>query len=339
MKEEIKKNLDSLKKELDKLAPAIEHLQIADKNATALVSSIKSIHSVYELHLLSIEKLLVSSNKEHLNQIAKELNASISKLNNLGDTVSNSFKELEKDVTNFLDNHKSLATETGKLTSKINNIDFPKRLDNIEKTIKETISILNNTRDSTLEELRKASETITKADFDGRFQKLQNAIDSSVKSNEELFNSIEKQKLPDKIDGFEKNITKKLDVSISELQKNTKQISTETAKSILDLNIPIRIDKLDTTISSINQGIQTTQQRIGDLERNIKDDILSKQKELTSKIESSESATKQRIDKSEKELTKMFEKLSKENNLLKILLFLSIGLTVVLFVYKIILGK
>ncbi len=338
MKEEIKKNLDSLKKELDKLAPAIEHLQIADKNATALVNSFKSIHSIYELHLLSIEELLVASNKEHLNQIAKELNASSSKLNSLGDTVSNSFKGLEKDVTSFLDNHKSLATETGNLTSKIDNIDFPKRLDSIEKTIKETIAILNNTRESTLEELKKASEIITKADFDGRFKKLQNSIDSSVKSNEELSNSIEKQKLPDKIDGFEKNITKKLETSISELQKNTKLISTETTKSIHDLNIPIRIDKLDATISSINQGIQTIQQRLGDLERNIKDDVLSKQKELIAKIESAENATKQRIDNSEKEFTKMFEKVSKENNLLKILLFVSIGLTAGLIIYRIISG-
>ena len=283
MKEEIKNNLDSLKKELDKLAPAIEHLQTADKNATALVDSFKSIHSVYELHLLSIEELLVASNKGHLNQIAKELNASSSKLNNLGDAISNSFKALEKDVTKFLDNHKSLIIETGKLTFEITDIDFPKRLDSIEKTIKETIAILNNTRESTLEELKKASEIITKADFDGRFKKLQSSIDSSVKSNGELSNSIEKQKLPDKIDGFEKNITKKIDTSILELQKNTKQISTETAKSILDLNIPIRIDKLDSTISSINQVIQTTQQRIGDLERNIKDDVLSKQKELISR--------------------------------------------------------
>jgi NAD-dependent DNA ligase len=161
MKEEIKKNLDSLKKELDKLAPAIEHLQIADKNATALVNSFKSIHSVYELHLLSIEELLVASNKEHLNQIAKELNASSSKLNSLGDTVSNSFKGLEKD---------------------------------------------------------------------------------------------------------------------------------------------------------------------------------SKQKELIAKIESAENATKQRIDNSEKEFTKMFERVSKENNLLKILLFVSIGLTVGLIIYRIISG-
>lgn len=338
MKEEIKKNLDSLKKELDKLAPAIEHLQIADKNATALVNSFKSIHSVYELHLLSIEELLVASNKEHLNQIAKELNASSSKLNSLGVTVSNSFKALEKDVTKFLDNHKSLIIETGKLTFEITDIDFPKRLDSIEKTIKETIAILNNTRESTLEELKKASEIITKADFDGRFKKLQSSIDSSVKSNGELSNSIEKQKLPDKIDGFEKNITKKLEVSILELQKNTKQISTETTKSILDLNIPIRIDKLDSTISSINQGIQTTQQRIGDLERNIKDDALSKQKELTSGIESAENAAKQRIDNLEKEFTEIFEKISKENSFLKILLFVSIGLTVGLIIHRIISG-
>jgi len=92
-------------------------------------------------------------------------------------------------------------------------------------------------------------------------------------------------------------------------------------------------------VSSINQGLQNTQQRLGDIERNIKDELTAKQKDLASRIESAENATKQRIDNSEKEFTKMFEKIAKENNLLKILLFASIGLTVGIILFRAITGQ
>ena len=92
-------------------------------------------------------------------------------------------------------------------------------------------------------------------------------------------------------------------------------------------------------VSSINQGLQNTQQRLGDIERNIKDDLTAKQKDLASRIESAENATKQRIDNSDKEFTKMFEKIAKENNLLKILLFASIGLTVGIILFRAITGQ
>jgi len=102
---------------------------------------------------------------------------------------------------------------------------------------------------------------------------LQNTIEDSVKSNEALANTIERQKLPEKIDGFEKRIKKKLELSFTELQKNTKQIATETAKSILDLNLSVRIDKLDANIAGIISAIQNVQGRIESVERNIIDKL------------------------------------------------------------------
>lgn len=334
MKEEIKKNLDNLKSELDKLTPAILHLQNADKNANELISSFSKMNDVYATHLHSIEKLLVDSNKEHQIQITKELNTSTSKLNDLGEKISNSFSDLEEDLNGFVDKYKSLAEESEKIASKIDKVDFPTRLDKIENTVKETILILNKTRESTIEELKKASENIIKADFDGRFKKLQFAVDTSVKSNTELAKSIENQRFREKIDGFEKTISSRF----LELRDKTEEFTVQSSKSIRDLNLPIRIDKLDSTISSINQGIQNLQQRIGDLERNLKDDLLSKQKELIAKIESAETSTKLQIDNSYKEVTKMFDKISKENRFLKILFFVSIALTVGLIAFNVISG-
>lgn len=225
MNQDIHSHLEKLKVELNKLEPAVRHLQKADENATALFSAVSTIQKEYSKHLQAIEKLLVDSNKDHHKQISKDIQDSTTKLNDLGEKITKSFKSVEKEVKDLLDEYKFLSSETEKLVNKIDKVDFPTRL-----------------------------------------------------------------------------------------------------------------DKLDATVSSINQGLQNTQQRLGDIERNIKDDLTAKQKELTSKIESAENATKQRIDNSEKEFTKMFEKVSKEHNLLKILLFVSIGLTAGLIIYRIISG-
>ncbi len=104
------------------------------------------------------------------------------------------------------------------------------------------------------------------------------------------------------------------------------------------VDFPIRLDKIDATVSAINQGLQNTQTRIGDLERNLKDDIQAKTKEVTSKIEANENSLKKRIDNFEKVVTTQFEKQYKGNKILKILLFVSIGLIVGLLIFRIVSG-
>lgn len=225
MNQDIHSHLEKLKVELNKLEPAVKHLQKADENAAALISIFSSIQKEYSKHLQAIEKLLVDSNKDHHNQISKDIQDSITKLNSVVEKITNSFKSVEKEVKDLLEEYTFLSSETEKLVNKIDKVDFPTRL-----------------------------------------------------------------------------------------------------------------DKLDATVSTITQGLQNTQQRLGDIERNIKDDFTAKQKDFNSRIESAENAVKQRIDNSDNEFTKMFEKISKENNLLKILLFVTIGLTVGLIAYRIISG-
>jgi len=226
MSQNIHTHLEKLKTELNKLEPAVKHLQQADENATALISAISTIHKEYSMHLQGIEKLLVDSNKDHHKQISKDILDSTNKLNDLGEKITKSFKSVEKEVKDLLDEYKFLSSETEKLVTKIDKVDFPTRL-----------------------------------------------------------------------------------------------------------------DKLDSTVSSINQGLQNTQTRIGDLERNIKDDIQAKAKDVISKVDSAEINLKQRIENFEKVTASQFEKQSKENKLLKILLFVSIGLMVGVIVFSVISGK
>lgn len=228
------------------------------------------------VHQINAELESLQRELEQFRSTVDYLNAAEGHVKKAVQTVHQSeahFKQKVEELKATYDSFVKLTDAVSKVVGKIDTINFPERLDKIEKTVKETIAYLNETRKATLEELQKASEIIVKADFDGRFKKLQSTIEASVKSNEALANTIEKQKLPEKIDSFEKSVTNKLELSFADLQKNTKQIAAETAKSIHDLNLPVRMDKLDANIAGILSAIQNVQGRIESVERNVGDKL------------------------------------------------------------------
>lgn len=226
MNQDIHTHLEKLKTELNKLEPAVKHLQKADENATALISSLSNVHKEFSKHLQNIEKSLSDANEKHQKQLTKEIQESTKKINDATELLSKSNSAFEKQIKYLLSEYSGLGDATAALIKKIESVDFPKRF-----------------------------------------------------------------------------------------------------------------DKLDATVSSINQGLQNTQTRIGDLERNIKDDLQAKTKDVILKVESTESNLKQRIENFEKVTASQFEKQSKESKLLKILLFVSIGLMVGLIVFSVISGK
>ena len=225
MSQDIHTHLEKLKTELNKLEPAVKHLQKADENATALVATLNNIHNEFSKHLLSIEKSLSDTNEKHQKQLTKEIQDSTKKITDATDQLSTSNSAFEKQIKVLLSEYIGLRESTLKLIKRIESIDFPTRL-----------------------------------------------------------------------------------------------------------------DKLDATVSSINQGLQNTQTRIGDLERNLKDDIQAKSKDVFSKIDATENSLKQKLDAFEKDSASQFQKHSKENRFLKILLLIAIGLITGLIILGLISG-
>ena len=252
-----------------------------------------------ELESLQKELEQFKSTVEYLNVAESHVKKAVQTVNHAEAHFNKRVEELKNTYDSFI----KLTDSVSKVISKIDTVNFPERLDNIEKTVKETIAYLNETRKATLEELQKASEIIVEADFDGRFKKLQNSIEYSVGSNQALANTIERQKLPEKIDGFEKSVSKKLETSFSDLQKNTKLIATETAKTILDLNLPFRMDKLDANIAGILSAIQNVQGRIESVERNISDKIKEAAEKQAISITTFQEKINQSISSIQKEIS------------------------------------
>jgi ABC-type transporter Mla subunit MlaD len=222
-----------------------------------------------ELEALKNKLSEFKSTVTYLNNAKENVNGAIETLNGSEKHFDKKVEELKSTYNSFI----KLTDTVSEVISKIDKINFPERLDSIEATVQETIKQLDDIKKKTLEELQKASEAISKADFDGKFDNLQKEISVSVKSNNELSEAIEKQKIGEKIEEFERLISKRIHESYKEVTKNTNEIATNTAKTIQDLNLPIRIDKLDANISGILTAIQNVQGRLDIVERNIGDKL------------------------------------------------------------------
>jgi ABC-type transporter Mla subunit MlaD len=222
-----------------------------------------------ELEALKNKLSEFKSTVTYLNNAKENVTGAIETLNGSEKHFDKKVEELKSTYNSFI----KLTDTVSEVISKIDTINFPERLDSIEATVQETIKQLNDIKKETLEELQKASEAISKADFEGKFDNLQKEISISVKSNNELSEAIEKQKLGEKIEEFERLISKRIHESYKEVTKNTNEIATNTAKTIHDINLPIRIDKLDANISGILVAVQNIQARLDIVERNIGDRI------------------------------------------------------------------
>jgi predicted nucleic acid-binding Zn-ribbon protein len=201
-----------------------------------------------ELETLQNELTQFKSTVEYLDGAKDNVTKAVQSVNHARAHFNKKVEELKTTYDSFIE----LSDKVKKLVLKIDTINFPERLDKIESTVIDTISILEETKKETLEELKKASEIITQADFEGRFNKLQKTIDDSAKSNAELGNSIRKLKLNEKI----KNLEKKIDDSKGNLRITVKKVTGEILRKIDNLLLPDRLDNIESGISRTNVTIQ-----------------------------------------------------------------------------------
>ncbi|MCS6807530.1 MAG: hypothetical protein RML40_01470 [Bacteroidota bacterium] len=90
-----------------------------------------------------------------------------------------------------------------------------------------------------------------------------------------------------------------------------------------------RFDNLDAKIGVINYGFQGTQSRINNLEKSVNTILDAKSKELASKVEAIESVLTQKFQASENNIVRQFAGIASENKTTRILLLITIGLSIV----------
>ena len=164
MNQDIHSHLEKLKTELNKLEPAVMHLQKADENATALIASLANIHKEYTKHLQNIEKSLSDANDKYQKQLTKEIQDSTKQVTDAAKQLSKSNTTFEKQIKTFLMDYEELAQAATKLIEKIDRVDFPTRLDKLDVSVSSINQGLQNTQ-MKLENLDKEMKDNMKVKF------------------------------------------------------------------------------------------------------------------------------------------------------------------------------
>jgi hypothetical protein len=233
-----------------------------------------------ELNNLQEQLYKFKSTVDYLNGAEVHVKQAIQSVNRAEAHFTGKIEDLKKVYNSFT----TLSNSISDVIIQIESVNFPDRLDKIEEKLTSTISLMGDIKNSTLDEIGKASETIIKADFEGKFNDLKKETEAIKNSNKELVKTVVDLKIEEKLAAFEKTLGKKFDFfekkineniddAIGDLQDNTEKIANETKYSIMSLNLPVRMDKIDATIASINNGIQNIQGRLDLVERNFSDKI------------------------------------------------------------------
>lgn len=169
---EIEKSLKELHQELEKLAPAIEHIELL-RNVIVTVQSIPNKHIELIESLKSVDSEFKKETLEHIKQEMAQLIQSNSKLIEEMGLISSS----NESVVNSLKNYSIKIEE---YLSNIASVDFPARLSSIEADISSSSSALNNLQGSInniqSEQNRNTDKIITKT------EKVHDAINSISES-------------------------------------------------------------------------------------------------------------------------------------------------------------
>jgi predicted nucleic acid-binding Zn-ribbon protein len=202
MSQDIHTHLEKLKAELEKLEPAVKHLQKADENATVLIASLTNIHKEFTKHLQNIEKSLADANEKHQKQLTKEIQEATKKVNDASEQLTKSNASFELQIKTLISKYASLGDATAELVRTIDTIDFPRRLEKLSddaqliyRSVQATqTNLANLERKLTGEILSKTKELFSKLDF------IKNSLDQKLESIDELLKTqFEKQSKENKL--------------------------------------------------------------------------------------------------------------------------------------------
>lgn len=206
-----------------------------------------------ELTELQKELANFKNTVDYLNSAKIAVKDAVVKVNHSEAHFNKKVEELKSTYNTIID----LSESVSSVMKKLDTINFPERLDNIEKTVRQTIVSLDETKKQTIGEVQKASEAIIKADFDKKFKELRDVVNEAVKSSDKLSSTIENQQLGEKVTEVEKGVSKRIQESYNEIEKNRlSDLSTlETIESHVIANNKFLAKFQDYTLPDLDEKI------------------------------------------------------------------------------------
>lgn len=224
----------------------------------------------------------IDASISELEQELNNLKSVIDYLNSAKSTVSNSIQISNKAVSELetkaqalkstYNVYADLTEKTEELRNRIEGINFPERLTNIETSIANTTERLDSGYDNAIDRLHAASETLEKANIAGHLEKLNELTNKNIANNSEIVGKIEGLSLGSKIANFETRLTKRHGDLMTEIKNETyasiSDLSDTIKSSRKELNQALTSIKLELTeantaaLQAILDGVNTCENRI-----------------------------------------------------------------------------
>lgn len=185
-------------------------------------------------------------------------------------TVQEAEQHFDRRVTELRDTYHSfikLSESAEALFMKIDRIDFPARLSQIESASGESVRQVMSIRESAVMEMAAFAEQLKTADIGGHLDRLEASLEVTAKSNFELIVTINGQQLPEKMTGLERTVTKRMEETHREIGKYIQKSFDELIRIISGLQMAARMDRLDQGIAEIPHRIREIEDRLEDFRK------------------------------------------------------------------------
>jgi hypothetical protein len=273
-----------------------KQLEVLKTTTNPLLAAVRAVEMSRDISVLQVEQLqeLADSYVTFVEDVKQASILAIeSKLQELDTNIENFILTQSQAITSITEDATNATTKAISTTEELSG-KFEQKLDEFNNQAK--ISYENKLNEF------KTDFTTFVTDLKVELNQSVSTLNDNTKNQEESHNS--------------------LIISIKAIiQSNNDLITsnTEFVNLINGINFPSRLDKIDNTVSGINIGIQNTQTKVETIDRELKDKIEKQALETDRKIESSEHA-----------LNMVLTAQNKQIKVLKIFLWVSIGLTVIM---------
>jgi hypothetical protein len=246
--------LDKLHQQLEQLQPAISHIEAA----RSVTEQAKTLPPLQKQFLDNLKK----SDEEHKEGLTNIFQQKIERLSANHQQITKTTEDLQQVISGKVQKIADLITNITSFYVRVEQIDFPERLSNIESTVKQSVIQIEESRKVMADEVGRLNDNIGQVDFQGDFKELKTIVQKTADDNANYIKVFKDENIASKLEVLSKKIVQipgQIDVAKVDLSS---QISTTIEKSKVSVhnkieNLTAEFQKADhlAKFSKIQTGI------------------------------------------------------------------------------------
>jgi hypothetical protein len=135
MKEQINEQLALLEKELSRLKKVTDYIDDTKKTAQSVINELKTVQDHYSKYTSKIFDLYKSSVEQIKKETELQIKEGVIQFETTGSQIDQTNREKLVETKRLLENYRKTVEATDNLVKTLEAVDFPTRLDKIEKQV------------------------------------------------------------------------------------------------------------------------------------------------------------------------------------------------------------